>query len=236
MKLLNVDALGPFLVEAELVTSNELEFLRQARHTMQDKAKSLLTMLKTKGPTAHFIVVYTCLGQERSHVAHRELYKLLLEDWQSGTLSRAVQVTKRYPCSLELPKGIRTEKYFQQIRTMRKCHQIGGEKWRETEDMYNKVVTSPDSTLEVKIALTLESCTMYVIDNQPDVVISRVERARVMCAELHDKGRNMQALEGRCEWVLARLYRYLKDNDKAREHLDKALFLRYAASRVKRKL
>ncbi len=53
------------------------------------------------------------------------------------------------------------------------------------------------------------------LEEQKQQVHPRVEHAQQMCAELHSKElhseqQNSQALEGRSQWVLAKLYRCTK--------------------------
>lgn len=226
VKMINVDALEPYLVREGLVTEDEQDRLKRPANTMQDKAKELLVLLKRKGPTAHSILVHKCLALEGTHLSHKEIHDSLLaggprkRKGSTSTYSQKTKVPKSQPLLLELPKGITNELYFKEIREMRRCHLIGKEKWQEAEDIYERCMACPDNPVEMKIALLLESCTMYITDNQPEVVQERVKQARLKCLELEFS--NSQILEGRCEWVLAKLYRYVRDYTKADQHIRNA--------------
>ena len=41
-----------------------------------------------------------------------------------------------------------------------------------------------------------------------------------MCMSLYSQESNAQVLEGRCEWVLARLHMFTEDFEKAKMHID----------------
>ena len=227
IQAINLEALEPHLMEEKLVTSDELETLQKPQTTKQDKAKLLFNLLKTKGPTAHFIFVHRCLAVEE---VHGDLYSLLTASGSSrkrkleGNTS-STKVTKRYPSFLEPPKGITTQSYLQIIGKIRKDHHIGGELWKVAEDAIMEHVNSPNNPLETKIALLLESCNPYIFNRQFEEVFTRVEQAREMCTELYSCDSNAQVLEGRCEWVLSRLYKLKGETDEAIMHTNTAFSL-----------
>ena len=224
-QLLNVDELIPHLYSHELVTSEELERIENSTNTSQERARILLTILKTKGPTAHFTFVHKCLAVEDRHLGHRELYQLLTvprETRKRRASSSCTIVSKRYPCLLDPPEGITTDTYIQMITKIRADTLKGGKMLEATEAVIRKEVDALENPLEMKIALLLESCNLCMLNKQPDEVLVRVARAREMCMNLYSKESNAQVLEGRCEWVLARLYMYTEDFEKAKTHIDTA--------------
>ncbi|XP_064393690.1 uncharacterized protein LOC135341125 [Halichondria panicea] len=234
VKELDVTDLEPYLIEEKLVTDNEREKLRNPQNTKQDKAKMLLTILKTKGPTAHSIFVRKCLSSK----VHTDLKKFLLVPRDSmkrrastdatsfSESTSTTAVTKRYPSFLETPKGITTYSYIQTMATIREKHQTGGQaSWTAAEEIIQRELMSPEISLEMKIALLLESCNPYVLSKKSEEVLLRVKRARKMCTQLYDQDSNPQVLEGRCEWVLSRLYKLLGDLHESRKHLDTAFSL-----------
>ena len=77
----------------------------------------------------------------------------------------------------------------------------------------------------MKIALFLEGCNFYVLKKQPDKVIARIDTARQMCKRLYGQDRNAQVLEGKCEWTLARMYKFIGEYEKAKMHIDTAFAL-----------
>ena len=225
-KMIDVDALEPHLVREELVTEDDRERLKRPANTKQDKVKELLVLLKRKGPTAHSIFVHRCLALEDTHLSHKEIHDSLLSGRPQKRKAidfncpQKTKVPKCQPCLLELPEGITNEQYFKEIREMRRCHLIGRKMWQEAEKIYKRCMDCPNNPIEMKIAVLLESCTMYITDNKPEVVEERVKQARQKCSEIEFC--NSQILEGRCEWMLAKLHRYRKDYTKADEHIKNA--------------
>ena len=224
---IDLKAIELHLVEEKLVTANELESLQNPHTTTQDKVKLLLTMLKTKGPAAHFIFVHKCLAVDQ---VHDDLYSMLTSP--GGSRKRklncdtsSTKVTKRYPCFLEPPKGITTQSYLEIIAKIRKDHHIGGEMWKVAEDTIMKEISTPDNPLEMKIAFLLESCNPFMFNKQFETVFARVEQAREMCTKLYSRDGNAQVLEGRCEWVLSRLHKLKGEPDKAITHTNTAFSL-----------
>ncbi len=83
------------------------------------------------------------------------------------------------------------------------------------------MVLSSNTPSEVEIATLLESWNILCVEEQKQQVHPRVEHAQQMCAELHSKElhseqQNSQPLEGRYQWVLAKLYRCIGDYEKAK--------------------
>ena len=225
IKQLNVKELIPYLYSHELITSEEQERLENSTNTSQERARMLLTILKTKGPTAHFTFVHKCLAMEDSHLGHRELYQQLTaprETRKRRASSSCTIVSKRYPCLLDPPEGITTETYIQKITKIREDTLKGGKMWEAAEAIVRREVDAPENPLEIKIALLLESCNLCMLNKKPDEVLTRVDRAREMCMSLYNQEGNAQVLEGRCEWVLARLYKFKGDFKKAKTHIDTA--------------
>ena len=225
IRQLNVHELIPHLYSHELITSEERERLENLTNTSQERARMLLTILKTKGPTAHFTFVHKCLAVEDRHLGHRELYQLLTvprETRKRRASSSCTIVSKRYPCLLDPPEGITTDTYIQKITKIREDTLKGGKMWEAAEAIVKREVDAPGNPLEMKIAILLESCNMCMLNRQPDEVVARVDRAREMCMSLYSQEGNAQVLEGRCEWVLARLYKFKGDFGKAKTHIDMA--------------
>lgn len=215
----DVPAIETSLIEFNLVTADEIEKLRNQQTTRRYKATQLLEILRTKGPTAHSVFVRDCL---RIDDVHGEIYKLLTKDitWPQNT-----KVTKRNPSLLLSPNGLTSKRYIQKMSTIRESHLKGGNCWDDTEEMLTKEINSSENCLELKIALILESCNPYVIRKQSEEVIKRVDRARKMCIKLYEQDCNARVLEGRCEWVLARLYSYKKELHKSSSHINSAFCL-----------
>ncbi len=233
MDFLNVDALNRHLCSAELLTNEESQNFTNNKLSTQAKARLLLDILDTKGPTAYSIFVYKCLAEEKEHLAHAELYNTFtgesVEYRRRLNRKRKAPIedictppTKRYPYLLENPSGLKKDKYLREIRTIRRYHLKGGTWWVIAEEIYHGIMDSVDYALEMKIAVLLESCTMHITKKDSKEVMARVELAMHMSERLHRQDRNVDMLEGRCEWVKAKLYRYTKELDKAEEHITAA--------------
>ena len=234
-ELLNVDVIRPILFQNSLLTYDEEEAL-QMDMTSGEKVRKLRTILKTKGPTAHYIFAHVCLADEES-VIYRSHSELLLnltgEDSQLITRENRKRkasdyeespATKRLPCFLESPEGLKTKKYLSEVTMMRKYHLTGQQYWQKAEDIYSDVMSSPKDPMEIKIAIILESCTMYITNRQTEVVEERVKMAKLFCLQLYRANMgNVGILQARCHWTLAKLYRYTKEYDKAKKEITDAM-------------
>ena len=76
MTTLNLTYLLPHLTNRGLLTSNEADLLTKPELTRQDAIKKFLSILKTKGQTAFFLFT-DALGNEKAHLGHASLYKML---------------------------------------------------------------------------------------------------------------------------------------------------------------
>lgn len=97
--------------------------------------------------------------------------------------------------------------------------------WQKAEEIYVRVMSSREYPMEMKIAITLESATMYITNGQAEVVEERVLTARCFCAQLYETDMsNVDILAARCDWILAKLYRYTKQNTaEATEKINSAI-------------
>ncbi len=216
---LDVITLLPFLLENKLVTRCEKEEL-EIHKTKEKRAQELLTILGTKGPTAHYIFVYKCLANE---FYHEELYKLLTNGHATETPQQTA-VTKRHPRKLEPPEAITNEFYLQDMRKIRHYQQMGGEKLDEAEKLCLNMAESQETPLEAQIAFLLESCVTCMLKNNFELVQDRTEQAKVMCETL---GNNDACLKARCSWILAWLHRRKGNYDIAIGYINNGLALIY---------
>ncbi len=220
-----VKTLEPLLIEEKLVTDDELDELRITDKTPKQKVKILLVSLKTKGPKAHFIFLHKCLA--RADPFHYKLFTLLATNSKKRKLcdpELAKDRKKKNIYFVQPPEGITTERYIKTISQIRHCYQSENrDSWKVAEEIIAKELCSQDNPLEVNIAIILESCTPLITDNRLEEVLYKVEKAREMCKELCNKGcDHVQALEGRCEWVLARMHKFRGDYNKAEECINQA--------------
>lgn len=227
---LNVPHLCTHLFKEELLTNEESHELSHSITSPQKKVRKLLSILDTKGPTAYYIFAYKCLAEEKEHMAHAELFTKLtgenVENYKTPSRKRKASdedicttLAKRYPILLESPEGLKDDKYLVEIRNIRRYHLKGREWWEQAEKLKLMIMDSEDFTREMKIAVLLESCTMFITQKNEREVLARVETAEKMCDQLHSEGYNVDMLEARCQWAKAKLYRYTKELNKAEEHI-----------------
>lgn len=214
-------ALIPHLMTKHLLTEDEENMLLN-NGTELDRNSTLLDLLDTKGPTAHLLFV-ECLKAEDSHRTHLELYNLIcggeerqIPDVASSSINRKrkashhskVSVTKRHPDRLKIDGKLDKDEYLNVIQKVRSYHLHG--EW----DAVDRIVEeSAKKSKDFNVAVLLESCTGFITQQQGDKVKKTVERARKLCS--HITNNCYFYLKGRCEWTLAKLYRYTKELPKA---------------------
>ncbi len=207
------------LLAAGLITDDEFDELQNLQKT--ETAMRFIAILLTKGPTAHHIFVKKVLGPD---ITYQDLCLKLKESRKRKATEYAeddIPVPKRNPFRLKAPKGITSKCSMEAFRVIRKYDQMGKKERKLSQQLCLQMVSSSTKPLEVKIAALLESCNILCLKKQKHFqeVHRRVVQAEEMCAELHRKQQNSQALEGRCQWVLAKLYRCIGDYEKANEHI-----------------
>lgn len=218
----DVKTLTSYLREENLVTDDELDEILCPMLTKQNKVKTLLVILKTKGPNAHFIFVHKCLAID---FFHNDVYSLLATTNKKRKLSdpELAMARKKEICFVQLPEGITTERYVKTISQIRHYYQNKDiDSCKAAEKIINKELCSQDNPLEAQIAYMLESCTPLITGNQLEEVLLKVQEAKEKCEEFYSRGCDAQVLEGRCEWVLARMHKLRGEYDKAEAHINRA--------------
>ena len=169
---------------------------------------------------------------------------------QLGKRKRAI-VRKQYATKVTMctPRQVRAhgiilcDKYFDKINEIRRLHYLA--LWKEAEKVVEECRSltltteakklglpaddelSPTAHIEIYVAVALRNCSGYVTRKKNDKVKEVVAEAKELCQQIdNDNGR---VLESKCEWMLAKMYRYSKDIDKAMEHIENAqlIHLRY---------
>ena len=145
----------------------------------------------------------------------------------------ATKVPTSTPCQVRAHGIILSEEYFNKINDIRRLHYLGDwdgaekivEKCRllistlEKRDEVDEDV-SPTEHIELYVAVALRNCSGYVTRKLKEKLLSIVSEAKELCKRIdNDNGR---VLESKCEWMLAKMYRYSKDFDKAMEHIENA--------------
>ena len=217
----------------KLLTGDELVMLRSCL-TSAEKIRIILRILKTKGPLAYLKFLH-CLKEDSerfNQVIHQELFRLVCNDesveimitsvcWETKAREdQMVSVTKRVPIRLEIEGELVTNEYLNVIQDIRLHHNKG--EW----DAVDKIVKGcEERSADFYVAVLLESCTGFIIRQCPDKVEETVKKAKELCSRITNNCNTF--LRGRCEWTLAKLYRYMKKNDKALKHITMARHIQY---------
>ena len=214
MKDLDIDAIVPFLRREELLTESEFHLLLNVNESRHNKILNLLSWLDTKGPTAYYLFA-CCLRGETDHPTRKELFDKITTGLSPQFFDKPDSVP---PLISKVPveDKLKTAAYLDTIKKLRRLHLDG--KWDEADLLVDECITY---SIDVRTAILLESCTGWITRRQVGKVFSCVEKAREMCQEIGSN--NSTALEGRCDWALAKLYRYMNNNEKALEHIRKAI-------------
>lgn len=217
----------------KLMTEDELVILRSCL-TNRERNKMILKLLNSKGPLA-YIKFLQCLKEDSSdssQVVHQELFSLICDDEsveikvttvcrkRKARESEETSVTKRDPIRLEIEGELVTEHYLNIIKDVRHFHNEG--QWDEVDKI---VADSEEMSADFHVAVLLESCTGFITCKRSDKVEQTVRKARELCSKITNNCNTF--LRGRCEWTLAKLYRYTKENDKALEHIIMARHIQY---------
>ena len=230
-KGISTHTLTRYLTRDGLLTDDEHQLLIDDHRTRNSQARDLLLLLGTKGPTAHYVFT-RCLEEEEEHRTHWKLFQKITDE-DDRTFFRlhskhrkrkaddVTAVTKRVPDRLQAQGTLLSKEYFDCMKQIRRHHLTG--KWSEADEIVERCMLKNDVVLQ--IAVTLENCTGYITRREEDTVLTHVERARELCELVPSD--NWTFLRGRCEWVLAKLYRYVKDSDAALKHIRQAMELQF---------
>ena len=168
---------------------------------------------------------------------------------QLGKRKRAMVKSYTTKAPVCTPRQVRahgiilSDKYFDKINRIRTLHYLGY--WDEAEKVVEECrfltlttetkelglplddAISSTAHVELYVAVSLRNCSGYITRKMRDKVLSIVAEAKELCQRIdNDNGR---VLESKCEWILAKLYRYNKEFEKAMEHIENAqlIHLRY---------
>ena len=221
MKDLDIGAIVTHLRREELLTDSEFDLLLNCNESSQNKILRLLSWLDTKGPTAHYLFA-RCLRDESDHRTHKELFDKLTTGLLPQLFDRPDEVP-RLISRVPVQDNLKTAVYLEKIRKLRRLHLEG--KWGEADLLVHEcIISKTQYSVDVRTAILLESCTGWITRGQEDKVFSCVKEAKEMCKEVDN---NSDALQVRCEWVLAKHYLYKNDNEKAFEHITKAMQIQF---------
>ena len=223
-------SLVPLMFSKNLLTDEEQQQLLSHHKTKQERILSLLQLLNTKGPLAHGLFA-DCLRSESSHPSHNELYVKLL----SASNADQSVILKKRKCAVDdtaLAVAIPHKKLFRrwelqgvlkgcaynEIMRRFQSYNHNGD-WESLEVEAAKYMNS--HIPEYQAVAYLEKAISWIFRRRPAIVIDLIHEAREI---IHNKvhGENSSILLGRSEYILSRLHRYLKNYEKAREHVANA--------------
>ena len=242
MMNIDTDALAPFLIQKHLLTSEEVEIFLSKATTNQEKNNILFGWLETKGPTAHYLFA-SCLREEKDHPSHQQLLSLISSDVSDDEEDEeeedngvrvlrkrkaledvalpAVKVTRRDPGQVKAHGVLISQFYYDKVKEIRRLHYFA--KWEAAENIVEECRQSGDK--ELYIAVMLRNCSGYVTRKQMNIVQSTVTKAKGLLDEIDND--NGVILRSRCEWMLAKMYRYMNNSEEAQKHVEAALSIHF---------
>ena len=225
---LDLSSLAPKLRAHNLLTQDEFTDTLNTNCNYRQKILQLIETINTKGPLVYEIFV-RCLGEEKSHSTHSEMFELLSSELKchQGTPQKWANAvdcsvlpfavpSKRNPHRLKLEGPLTGKSYNGLMKFFQTCHHNG--QWDLLEHKATELIAGEIS--EFKIVALLESAVSWIFRRDENKVVSLVHDAMEACDKI--SANNAIFLRGRCEYILSRLFRYLKDYKKAQAHVAKA--------------
>ena len=211
-----------YMYEKELLTPQEWQKLKNEVYYTNELLVHIIVILDTKGPLA-YIRFANCLFSLDNDV-HTQLFtnESNTKDTYTRTGQKKIAVlpTKEALHKQKLHGCLKGARYDKIMTVFQECHHNG--KWDTLEAEVDKLMT-PETPKELRIVANLESAVSWIFRKKEDKVLHFVFEAKVLSAQVD--GDNAIILEGRCEYILSRLYRYLRQFDKAEQHVQKAIYL-----------
>ena len=235
---INLKELCSILYSKHLITDDELKSLSDPNTQLTEKQRTfyLFEILDTKGPIAYTLFA-KCLGEEHSHLHHKELYELLYsgldnktESFIHGTKRKrdpmvtVVSPEKRSPKCIEMHGSLKTEVYANVVRSWRGW--VSNGHWNETERAEREYMQQLDAhdekkTLDVTLAGLLQSTIARIVRKHYIKAEKLLEMCDQLCSKV--KGDNHTFLHGRCKYTWSWLHRYLKRIALANEYAKDAM-------------
>ena len=225
---ISLQPLVPLMHSKKLLTGDEIDKLRNCYRTEHERVLLLLQLLNTKGPLAHGLFV-ECLRSESSHPTHNELYIALMAschaEQRAASRERKCTVDDSTLLTLDLPLfrrwklqgALKGKTYNDMMREFQSCNHNGD--WKRLKIETAKYVQCP--VPEYRVVACLEKAISWIFRKKPELVIQLVGEAKQII-KTKIRGENHSILLGRSEYILSRLFRYLNNYEKAREHVANA--------------
>ena len=203
-----------------LLTNKEWRKLdKTAEDETSDYLYDFVEVLNSKGPLAH------SLFADALHSVNSETHRRIFgegesphEQMQELTRRAASPVQRPLP-KLKLHGCLRGGRYNKLMKMFQGFHHNG--QWAELDSKVKKLMI-PGTPTALKVVALLESAVSWVFRRREGKVVDLAAQAKDLIAQV--EGDNGIILEGRREYILSRLYRYLRDYDKAKKHIMKATY------------
>ena len=232
---INVEDLVPILFAEGLLTADEFERLINVMSmTRQDKVLLVLSLLETKGPTAHLLFV-KCLEQENENPSREELLRLFGVTAEVRVLKRNAtaqlqaihtvnsKIMKYIPRQAKAHGIIVSQTYLDAVKKIHGLQYKGKCEAAITEVEVHKTA----GEVELYVALMCRNWYAYVnCHKSPQEIESMVEDAMKSLQAVESDNRAI--LESRCEWMLSKYYWYMNDKQKAKDHIDESMLIQTA--------
>jgi hypothetical protein len=183
VELLSLKDLMPHLHQRRLLTSDEAKSLSIA---VKKDVLAFFRILKSKGPTA-FAILVECVGDEKQHIGHHELYTIITEDQPLPTPNPAK------PCELSCGPELTCQEYHDRRHQFEKYYHSG--RWEECYKLAQ--ICMGASSPEVRVIGHLELALSYVFRINKEEVCHHVTEAEILCKNIENS--NGMFLSDRCK-------------------------------------
>ena len=195
-----------------------------------ERTTHLLAILDSKGPTAHKHFIH-CLGEEQSHMYHKELFEILsrpsLDEDNSTLIAQRKRVCtttqspeKRCPKCTEMQGVLKSKKYGQMVRSWRNW--VSNGQWKMIEEFEFMYVNDKGrNPLSIRIAGLLQAAIARIVQKHYKTAQDLLE----LCDHLIPKveGDNYTFLHGRSKYTWSWLYKYKKRTKKSKKYAKDAM-------------
>lgn len=187
---------------------------------------SIAAILDTKGPLAYSIFA-ECL-QNIDCSVYAQIFNTGIDEPRKPQKRRLEQTVaqaspnKKLPPKMKLCGCLRSSRYKRIMKVFQQCHHNG--EWDKLEAEVKVLMTRGTAT-ELQAVAYLECAISWVFRKDENKVLDFVAKARQLLQNDDVNDDNATILDGRCEYILSRLYRYLQQYDKAQEHIIKATYV-----------
>ena len=199
--------------------------------TRQNKVSFVLSLLETKGPTAHLLFV-KCLEQNSENPSHKDLLHLFDITTEVHMLKRKATVqlqAARTVVSKFIPRQAKAHGIIVSLTYLEAVEKIHGLQYKGKCEAAIIEVEAYKSAGEVELYVALMCRNWYAYVNchkSPKEIDNMVEDAMKSLQAVESDNRAI--LESRCKWMLSKYYWYMNDKKKAQHHIDESMLIQAA--------